>query len=117
MTGKNVIGISANGMKASFMWHYYLNDLARAGVNLDKGKFSFNLTRVIGRSKGQIVSKTITGLPEINVSKIRPDIAKEFGIIIENGKVVRYEGVVKSDITVDLMISQILSAATDRSLF
>ena len=27
ITGKNVIGIAANGEKASFMWHYYINDV------------------------------------------------------------------------------------------
>jgi hypothetical protein len=30
MTGKNVIGISANGIKASFMWNYYLNEIIRS---------------------------------------------------------------------------------------
>jgi len=29
MVGKNVIGIAANAEKASFLWHYYLNDAIR----------------------------------------------------------------------------------------
>jgi hypothetical protein len=34
ITGKNVIGIAANGEKASFMWHYYLNDVIQK-TNID----------------------------------------------------------------------------------
>lgn len=72
MTGKNVIGISANGEKASFMWHYYLNDLIRH-ANEDKrkyGHFSFSTNRIIGRSKGFFEEKTITGLPDLNFDNI-----------------------------------------------
>lgn len=101
MTGKNVIGIAANGEKSSFMWHYYLNDLIRHG-NEEKrkfGHFSFSTDRIVGRAKGEIQQSTITGLPDLNFNGIDPDIASEFGSRITG------------NLYVDLMISQVLSAA------
>ena len=103
MTGKNVIGIAANGEKSSFMWHYYLNDLIRHG-NAEKrkyGHFQFTTNRIIGRAKGNIQSGTITGLPDLNMDGVDPNIQAEFGSRITG------------NLYVDLMISQVLSAATD----
>lgn len=105
MTGKNVIGIAANGEKSSFMWHYYLNDLIRHG-NEEKrkfGHFQFTTNRIIGRAKGNIQPGTITGLPDLNMDGVDPNIQAEFGSRITG------------NLYVDLMISQVLSAATDNA--
>ena len=105
MTGKNVIGIAANGEKSSFMWHYYLNDLIRHG-NAEKrkfGHFQFTTSRIIGRAKGNIQPGTITGLPDLNMDGVDPNIQAEFGLRITG------------NLYVDLMISQVLSAATDNA--
>lgn len=105
MTGKNVIGIAANGEKSSFMWHYYLNDLIRHG-NAQKrkyGHFQFTTSRIIGRAKGNIQPGTITGLPDLNMDGVDPNIQAEFGSRITG------------NLYVDLMISQVLSAATDNA--
>lgn len=103
MTGKNVIGIAANGEKSSFMWHYYLTDLIKH-ANAEKrkfGHFQFTTNRIIGRAKDNIESKTITGLPDLNMDGVDPNIQAEFGSRITG------------NLYVDLMISQVLSAATD----
>lgn len=107
MVGKNVIGIAANGEKASFMWHFYLNDLVRYGDAEKRkyGHFKFLTKRIVGRSNNVIEEKTITGLPDINFENIDPHILREFGS--------RLTG----NLYVDLMISQVLSAATDPPLF
>lgn len=105
MTGKNVIGIAANGEKSSFMWHYYLNDLIRHG-NAEKrkyGHFQFTTSRIIGRAKGNIQPGTITGLPDLNMDGVDPNIQAEFRLRITG------------NLYVDLMISQVLSAATDNA--
>lgn len=110
MTGKNVIGISANGEKGSFMWHYYLNDLIRHGSPEERkmGHFQFNSNRIVGRSLaklgiGDIQSSVITGLPDLNMEGVDPAIQQEFGNRITG------------NLYVDLMISQVLSAATDNA--
>nr|DAT77685.1 MAG TPA: hypothetical protein [Caudoviricetes sp.] len=48
ITGKNVIGIAANGEKGSFMWHYYINDVLRnpSEDKLNYIKFEFNTSRI-----------------------------------------------------------------------
>ena len=58
MTGKNVIGIAANGEKSSFMWHYYLNDLIRdsesTNYTIDKTKNTLTMyAKSITPSSGQ----------------------------------------------------------------
>lgn len=105
MTGKNVIGIAANGEKSSFMWHYYLNDLIRHG-NAEKrkfGHFQFTTNRIIGRAKGEIKTQTINGLPDLNMEGVAAAIQNEFNLRITG------------NLYVDLMISQVLSAATDNA--
>lgn len=166
ITGKNVIGIAANGEKASFMWHYYINDIVQK-LNIDtktlqpmfdrliytfnqestvkyeyidvikyimdsvyreqvleaytaipslkehlekltpyikqakSALFSFKTNRIKGRFQGMPVNQEINTLPDVNFEGINPELAAYFGN--------RLTG----DITVDLMISQVLSAATD----
>lgn len=108
MVGKNVIGISANGEKALFMWNYYLTDLIK-NKNADErkyGHFAFTVDRIINRSAGEdkITSYTITGLPDLNMEGVPESIQAEFGNrILDN-------------LIPHLMNSQMLSAATDLSL-
>ena len=168
ITGKNVIGIAANGEKASFMWHYYINDIIQK-TNIDtkffqtlfdqvidnynrtsqipyeyidiiryitnysyrknvlenysnitelqkplkdlepyiekikRSLFSFKTFRLEGRDSGNIQPQEVNTLPDVNFEGVNPDIAAQYGIQLTG------------DITVDLMISQILSAATDNA--
>lgn len=172
ITGKNVIGIAANGEKGSFMWHYYINDVLQEinpladiqgfqdkinseiqKVNsnsenikygfidvasylgnekyreqtrdsykdilnelptfktldyyvskLDYAKFEFSSTRIQGRAKGDPIPQTVNTLPDVNFEKVNPNIIQLINPIRLTG-----------DITVDLMISQVLSAATDNA--
>lgn len=81
MVGKNVIGISANGEKALFMWNYYLTDLIR-NKNADErkyGHFAFTTNRIINRAYGDVSSYTITGLPDLNMQGVPESIQAEFG--------------------------------------
>lgn len=96
MVGKKVIGIAATGAKAAFMWHYWLNDVVGTEVFNKYGVFNHSLTRIKGRSKGEPVESEINTLPDI---LNHPVWTKYF----------------KGEITVDLLISQILSAATDNA--
>jgi hypothetical protein len=101
MTGKKVIGIAATGEKASFMWHYWLNDIIRTNPEEYQkyGKFNHSLKRVLGRSKNNITETRINILPDVNLEGIGlDDILKLTGRL-----------------TVDGMISQTLSAATDNA--
>lgn len=168
ITGKNVIGIAANGEKASFMWHYYINDVIQK-TNTDtkffqilfnqvidnynrtsqipyehiniiryitnssyrkdvlenysnitelqkplkdlepyiervkSSLFSFKTTRLQGRNSGNIQPQEVNTLPDVNFEGVNPELMAQYGIKMSG------------DITVDLMISQILSAATDNA--
>lgn len=101
MTGKKVIGIAATGEKASFMWHYWLNDIIRNNPEeYEKyGRFNHSLKRIQGRSKNNPTATNINTLPDVNLE----------GVNIDN--VLKLAGY----ITVDGMISQTLSAATDNA--
>lgn len=168
ITGKNVIGIAANGEKASFMWHYYINDIVQK-TNIDskfiqklfdrviddfnktssivyehinilryisdsiyrekvleayssitelqkplkdlepyiekvkRSLFSFTTTRLQGRDSGNIQPQEVNTLPDVNFEGVNPELMAKYGIQLSG------------DITVDLMISQVLSAATDNA--
>lgn len=106
MTGKNVIGISANGIKASFMWNYYLNEIIRSNPteqDLAYATFNFKLSRVIGRADGKIRQEEINTLPDINFYGVDPYIRARMGNRL------------KGPLPTDLMSSQVLSAATDNA--
>lgn len=168
ITGKNVIGIAANGEKASFMWHYYINDVIQKTntdtkffqtlfnqiidnynrtsqipyehINIiryitnssyrkdvlenysnitelqkplkdlepyiEKVKsslFSFKTTRLQGRNSGNIQPQEVNTLPDVNFEGVNLELMAQYGIKMSG------------NITVDLMISQILSAATDNA--
>lgn len=105
ITGKNVIGIAANGEKASFMWHYYINDILRNPTpeKVKYSQFSFVTTRLQGRNSGNIQPQEVNTLPDVNFEGVNPELMAQYGIKMSG------------DITVDLMISQILSAATDNA--
>ena len=105
ITGKNVIGIAANGEKASFMWHYYINDVLRNPTpeKVKYSQFSFVTTRLQGRNSGNIQPQEVNTLPDVNFEGVNPELMAQYGVKMSG------------DITVDLMISQILSAATDNA--
>lgn len=105
ITGKNVIGIAANGEKASFMWHYYINDVLRNPTpeKVRYSQFSFVTTRLQGRNSGNIQPQEVNTLPDVNFEGVNPELMAQYGVKMSG------------DITVDLMISQILSAATDNA--
>lgn len=102
MVGKKVIGIAATGEKASFMWHYWLNDIIRGNIkDFEKyGKFNHQLSRVHGRSLNNLESKIVNILPDTNFENVSELNKENFGYLTPI-------------ITVDGMISQTLSAATD----
>ena len=129
MTGKNVIGVSANGQKGSFMWLFYSNDVIK-NAKLDKDyyfdangnlipihnsqldyvSFSFNSSRIKGRGRVNGVEGipqeiTINTLPDVNLEGIQ-DI--NFINKIQEGKQ-------QTRIPVDIIISQMKSSATDNA--
>lgn len=103
MVGKNVVGIAANGQKANLMWNYFMNDLVRNPNHpyLKYAQFSFNTSRILGRSAGQPIEFTINGLPDTNFDETEESIQTLF-----NSRLI-------PDITTDLLGSQYISAATD----
>lgn len=104
IVGKDVIGIAANGEKVSFMWHYWINDViskAKTEDDLKYIRFNFQTSRVYNRSKGKPLPITVETLPEVNLENLSN---KALNIFFNNK--------LTGDITVDLMISQVLSAAT-----
>lgn len=122
MSGKAVIGIAANGEKVSFMWHHYLNHVVHSindkiqsakdngetynleeDADFKRAKFSFTVDRVKGRKTNNIMSIEINTLPDVNLDKIDEELALQLGTKLTG------------NIKVDLMISQILSAATDNA--
>lgn len=108
ITGKNVIGIAANGEKASFMWNYYMNDMLLHGSDQDVKFASFIHVskRISGRATNNIVASIVNVLPDV---KLTEELKNR--LIKANGDVYQLTG----NLQVDLMISQILSAATDNA--
>lgn len=105
--GKDVIGIAANGEKVSFMWHYWINDVikkAKTEEDLRYIKFNFQLSRLYNRHTGTPSAIAINTLPEVNLENLSN---KALNTFLNNR--------LTSNITVDLMISQLLSAATDNA--
>ena len=105
ITGKNVTGITANAMKASFMWHYYINDVIRnlTEDNFNYINFSFKTSRIHQRSKGEPVEQEINTLPDVNFE----DSQELFNKWQPN----RIQG----NIPVDSMNSEFMSASTDNA--
>lgn len=107
IVGKNVVGISANGIKASFMWYYYINDIIHHPEKWDFEKklqyvkFKFNTKRLVGRHSGDLQDVTINTLSDLNLDNVSQDIINELGNRLE------------STISVDNLGSQFVSAATD----
>lgn len=126
ITGKNVIGIAATGIKAAFTWHYYMNEILQNNVNnsntelIKRAKFEFETSRIKGRTKALIDSKTgkldpgysgnfvVKAIPDICWDKISDETK---ALLFGDGNV--DENVLIGKLTVDLLQSQVLSAATD----
>ncbi len=104
MTGKNVVGIAANGMKASFMWHYYINDIIKAHQDkVEYAKFNLTFNRIKGRFNKNISSINLTGLPDLNMLGVPENIQAIFSNRLF------------PDIMPDDSHSQFMSAATDNA--
>lgn len=126
ITGKKVIGIAATGIKGAFTWHYYMNDILQNNINgsneelIKRAKFNFETSRIKGRTDATTDFTTGTLKPDYNghfvVSAI-PDIC--WSKISDETKQLLFgdgslEGnVLRGKLTVDLLQSQVLSAATD----
>lgn len=118
ITGKEVIGISATGMKATYTWTYYLNDILQKDNKelIENARFSFTTTRIWGRRRdengilGVPSKKTINSLPQINWD-ILSEETKQF--LLNGGNL--DDNVLIGKIAVDLIQSQVLSASTDNA--
>ena len=111
MTGKNVIGIAATGEKASFMWHHWMQEIIKNPEEFAKWGFKHSSSRINGRTKVIVENgnkKIVESDPVITTINCLPDIF--FNDTIPDN-IYKLTG----DITVDLLISQVLSAATDNA--
>ena len=124
ITGKNVIGIAATGIKGAFTWHYYMNEILQNPNEelISRAKFAFETSRIKGRAKNTIDFKTGQLNPEYNghfVIKAIPDInwnniSEETKYLLLSSYNVK-DNVIIGKLTVDLLQSQVLSAATDNA--
>ena len=128
ITGKNVIGIAATGIKGAFTWHYYMNEILQNNKNgsntelIERAKFAFKTSRIKGRTEATINFNTgelrpdynghsvIKALPNICWDKLSPETMQ---LLFEEGS--KDENVLIGKLTVDLLQSQVLSAATDNA--
>ena len=130
MIGKNVIGISATGQKAAFMFTYYMNEAyknAKEGVDYtyktnDKGElvldeqglpqieiisnsrlaqtmFEFHSERLVKND-----THTVSMIPDLNVEGVQEEL-KKYALTHK----------LSPSKPVDIMISQLISAATDNA--
>ena len=128
MVGKRVIAISATGQKAAFMWTFFTNEAiknAKEGVDYIKTEdgievipnsklaqsiFNFTTSRIAGRSKvvdgvPQLQEVTTSTLPDINIEGITDPLLINY---LQSNKLT-------ARIPVDILISQMISAATDNA--
>lgn len=106
LSGKRVVGIAANGEKGSFMWHYYMNDVIQhpEKYNIENAKFEFKTTRISGRAKNKIKEQTINMLPGVKITQEFLNEHPDFQLLR-----------ITDNLAVDLMISQMVSLATDNA--
>ena len=133
--GKDVIGIAATGIKGSFTWHYYLNELYQNKQKyrdlIERSKFSFTTYRIYGRylagddinSDSYDGKKELRSLPDVDWDSV-PDSVKAVLFGEKDINDPEYHAklmadlekfIIKNNITVSLMESQVLSAATDNA--
>lgn len=128
ITGKNVIGIAATGIKAAFTWHYYMNEILQNNINgsnedfIKRARFEFITTRIKGRAKAITDFKTgvlnpnydgtsaIMAIPDICWNKISEETKQ---LLLKGGSL--DDNVLIQKLTVDLLQSQVLSASTDNA--
>lgn len=106
MVGKKGVGIAANGQKASFIWKYWMTEeINNRGEFYNEVKFpeGFSIDRIEGRYGKAIRNKAISRLPDVNMYN-----ASDEDKIIFNFTTEHY-------VTSDLMLSQMISAATDNA--
>ena len=116
MVGKNVVGIAANGQKASLIWNYFMNDLVRNETHpyLEYAKFNFITSRIKDRFNLEKINPEIplsekmkeveiNGLPDTNFEDISENVQEIFSKRLS------------PNISTDLLGSQYISAATDNA--
>lgn len=127
MVGKAVIGISAIGEKVFMGLTYYFNEGIRSNDNIWQKRLMFTNTtsRIEGRYKNPLYpqQRTTTCITDVNwdianLSEEQKNILKnkllQVRTLIEKG-VVKDRAALESYTEADLMISQLLSAATDNA--
>lgn len=121
MTGKNVVGITANGVKFWFAASFYATKVLLSGdqEKINHLKFQRTLTRVKGRAKGtkfdpELATRTVVNLPDLNyrnallkseLDKLRNSVADAYDLD-DDSEELKY---------IDQKLSQLLSAATDNA--
>lgn len=106
LSGKKVVGIAANGEKGSFMWHYYLNDAIKhpEKYDIENAKFEFKTERILGRKNGNPQESIINMLPGVHITPEFLSKHPDFQLLR-----------ITDNLAVDLMISQMVSLATDNA--
>lgn len=110
LTGKNVIGIGANGSKDWYNITYYYHDALNTGKDLTNLKFYHNYTRIKGRAEGKIEEFVVRHIPDLaNASpEIREKLRQEF----YSTEGAEFD---TNDKYVDSLLSEVLNAATDNA--
>lgn len=119
MEGKTVIGIAAVGEKVFMGLTYYMNEGIRSNDDVWQKRmmFTHQSTRIKGRSSGQPLIRTVTQIADLNWNL--KNLSEEELLSLKQ-KIAQlqtnYPGLESNIITeADLMISQLLSAATDNA--
>lgn len=122
ITGKNVIGIAANGEKDWFNLTYYYHNLLRTGDESDLFflKMSHSYKRLMNRSKGVPITYTVKHIPDlwnadgvINRDELNSRLAQRIKQVFYDNN--EFKEAILDDRGVDQLISQLLSAATDNA--
>jgi hypothetical protein len=84
LVGKDVIAIAANGEKVWFTAYYHWHKILESGdeEKIQRLKFQQTFNRINGRAKGDVTSKTVNYLPDLDVRNqlIRNSLEEYFGV-------------------------------------
>lgn len=84
MTGKEGVGVFANGTKALFNWMYYLNDILKNHKEkIPFIKFNVETSRIIGRFKGNMEKRIINMIPGLVTSNLTAKERESLGYILD----------------------------------
>lgn len=103
---KGCVGIAANGEKAAYMFHYYLQDIYE-NPTTDKKKyvsFKFETSRIQNRNTGNPTKRIIQRAPDINKENVKDRELLNLWKNFETG-----------NLTSDEIISQLITIAVDNA--